>query len=82
MMVIQFGNNATAVSGIAAANATVILPADRCIWTQSANSSGGYDISAVHYADGSGAPTSLAGTGRTFELGYIGKSGRFVQISA
>lgn len=54
-----------------------IFPADLCVWEQVDNGgSDGYDITNVLFY---GTGTGVAKTG--CELGYIGKSGRFVQIT-
>ena len=68
-----------------------LFPADRCTWTQVATTTGGYDIEdavfwpgvGVHI-DGQGTPTTANDGIRinNAELGYIGKSGRFVQITS
>tara|TARA_R110000787_G_scaffold81081_4_gene176049 strand:+ start:258 stop:488 length:231 start_codon:yes stop_codon:yes gene_type:complete len=52
------------------------LPADRCAWTTSAVTAGGYKIDKAFFmsATGNVAVTAPA-------LGFIGKSGRFVEIA-
>ena len=76
MMVIR-GSLATAFEGIVATQIHN-FPADRCVWSQS------YDANAREYTitgarffgnGASSAPISNA------QLGYIGKSGRFVPIT-
>ena len=70
-------------------NVTTYFPADRCTWRQSDYSAtnGGYDISEATYW--TGAFSSASGSTRNGalsisspELGYIGKSGRLVPITA
>ena len=57
--------------------AGVIYPADLCTWEQVDNGGfNGYDITNVLFY---GTGTGVAKTG--CELGFIGKSGRFVQIT-
>ena len=75
MMVIQ-GNPATAIGDLATTE-TGIFPADRCSWRQTTNTSGGYDLADAQYLNG----TTLVSLNNA-ELGYIGKSGRFVKITA
>ena len=55
-----------------------IFPADRCTWTQLNDPQGGYLIDDAYFWDG----TTTGGT--TIDnprLGFIGKSGRFVEIA-
>jgi hypothetical protein len=54
------------------------LPADTCAWTSSPRSGGGYQIDKAFfiYPHGTG---SVIITNPT--LGYIGKSGRFVEMA-
>jgi hypothetical protein len=57
----------------------VIYPADRCSWKQAAASGGGYSINTAKFYDGATAGgAALTGP----ELGYIGKTGRFVKTSS
>jgi hypothetical protein len=55
----------------------VIYPADLCTWKEAAASGGGYSINTANFY-GTGAAVSIA----TPVLGHIGKSGRFVKMSA
>lgn len=56
----------------------VIYPADSCIWKEADATSGyGYTINTVKYY-GTGTEVTVT----TPVLGFIGKSGRFVQISS
>ena len=64
--------------GTHAATVVFVLPADRCTWTQTANATGGYDITNVYFQRGSAAQVAVSNA----ELGVIGKSGRFVKITA
>ena len=55
-----------------------IFPADRCTWNQLNEPSGGYAIDGAFFWDGvssAGVPIDNP------RLGYIGKSGRFVEIA-
>ena len=65
---------------------TAYFPADRCSWEQTANSNGGYDITNARFFAGNDADGvalgSTTGVTAVVELGYIGKSGRFVPITA
>ena len=60
-----------------------IFPADRCIWEQTVDSNGGYSIDnaafvgLTHTADGNGVYIQLTSA----TLGFIGKSGRFVEMA-
>jgi hypothetical protein len=53
------------------------LPADRCAWTVSAATGGGYKIDKAFLIH---STANVAITNPV--LGYIGKSGRFVEIAA
>ena len=57
---------------------TTIYPADRCTWTEHSDANG-YHIEAPMFVTDSAA--AIGATGDTIELGYIGKSGRFVSVS-
>ena len=65
-----------------AATVVFVLPADRCAWTQVANARGGYDITNARLMFGAVEGGQIAAPISNPELGYIGKSGRFVPISA
>ena len=55
-----------------------IHPADRCTWTQTAASAGGYAIADAEFYPAIGtAPIAITNA----QLGFIGKSGRFVEIA-
>jgi len=54
----------------------VIYPADNCSWIQ-ASESEGYSINTANFY-GTGSAVTIANP----VLGFIGKSGRFVKISA
>ena len=57
----------------------IIYPADRCSWIQSDAASGyGYTIGTAKFYDGVNAGAALT----TPVLGHIGKSGRFVEMTA
>ena len=89
MMVIQ-GAVATATSGADLAIGDIrIFPADRCIWSQidtvdsDSNPTGGYSIENAAFV---GLTHTTAGNGEyirltSAQLGFVGKSGRFVPIS-
>ena len=77
MMVIQ-GELATTAHGITA-NTPHIFPADRCVWSQTAGPNNeGYLIGTTFFFPGD---TSTATVITNARLGYIGKSGRFVEIA-
>ena len=62
---------------------TRIFPADRCVWSQVDDATGGYSIDNATFV---GLTHSNTTTGRYViltdaQLGFIGKSGRFVAIS-
>ena len=52
-----------------------IYPADLCTWVQT-DVDGGYTISTVEFY-GTGSAVAVTGA----DLGFIGKSGRFVKLS-
>ena len=58
-------------------NNGVIYPADLCTWKEAVVSGGGYSINTASFY-GTGAAVALT----TPVLGHIGKSGRFVKMSA
>ena len=63
-----------------------IFPADRCTWQQIDDASGrGYGITDVRYYPGTtstlGGESAPVHTIADAELGFIGKSGRFVEIT-
>lgn len=59
-----------------------LFPADRCTWTTQYNATTrNYEITIAEFYPGNGNAASLNGTNRVVELGYIGKSGRFVEIT-
>ena len=58
-----------------------IHPADRCTWTQIAASAGGYAVAdALFFPGAGGSGSEIAITSP--RLGFIGKSGRFVEIAS
>lgn len=78
------GSNGT-VAGMPIPNGEAALfPADRCAWTFNYNTAQReYQIIDARIYDGATAGgTDLVTTGFSAHLGYIGKSGRFVPISA
>ena len=83
MYVIQVSGTG-AVSGInKTATNVVILPADRCTWTDSGYIAADqqYGISNVNFYPGNAGAVSVTGSNIDVQLGYIGKSGRFVGIT-
>ena len=55
-----------------------IYPADRCTWEQETRTNGqGYSINNASFHPGNAAATTIPSP----RLGYIGKSGRFVEIA-
>lgn len=86
MMVIKYRNRSGSAVGPFSAPSDHIIPADRCTWIQDAYADGEYSISDVVFYDGSTAngvalDISGGGGGGSVELGFIGKSGRFVAIT-
>ena len=69
-------------------NDDAYFPADRCIWKYFGTegqeyADGQYDLNRVFFVPGNGdAPISLNTGGLTTTLGVIGKSGRFVGLTA
>lgn len=79
MMVLRGSN--TAGQGIPGTTGTArnIFPADRCTWQQAVGPNGnGYAITNARFVAISGNAITITNP----ELGYIGKSGRFVQIAS
>lgn len=56
-------------------SSNVIYPADMCTWVQT-EVAGGYTVTSANFF-GTGAAVAITAP----ELGYIGKSGRFVKMS-
>ena len=84
MMVIR-GTVATAITteGLnLVVNTEYNFPADRVIWSDSAATGGGYQVDNAFFANGAavGGNDYIAITNP--RLGYIGKSGRFVELAA
>ena len=77
MMVIQ-GNPAVAIGTIGQSE-LALFPADRCVWRTEQNSTGGYNVIEAEFVPPGGTTyTPISNP----TLGYIGKSGRFVEISS
>ena len=53
-----------------------IYPADRCVWQQT-TSGDSWAIELAKYEPATGAPVDIKGA----QLGYIGKSGKFIPIT-
>ena len=80
MMVIKVRTGGTAVHNVQP-NSTGIYPADRCSWMQVPETRG-YSIDRVFFYTGNAAAVQLDPDGIvSIELGFIGKSGRFVAIT-
>ena len=61
---------------------TNIFPADRCTWVQAdSGDSVGYRITSARFFPGNTAAAGVTISNTNVELGYIGKSGRFVPIT-
>ena len=73
MMVIM--GSSTAHGGTAR---TQVHPADRCVWTQTNASAGGYAIADAVFFPGNAGEITITSP----RLGFIGKSGRFVEIAS
>ena len=85
------------VTAVASANITVAgrainsgssqvfyLPADRCSWQISAATGGGYNVGNVFFYDGNGAGvdvSTITNATLSHRFGFIGKSGRFVEMA-
>ena len=81
MYVIEVSGSA-AVTGIdKAANAVVQVPADRCSWTITEDSTGGYSISAANFYPGNAAAVDINPSNSSARLGFVGKTGRFTAIT-
>ena len=66
------------ILGTTTAGAQTIYPADRCTWVQATRTDGmGYSIASASFYPGNAAATVIPNP----RLGYIGKSGRFVEIA-
>lgn len=65
------------IRGTLGGTANTILPADRCSWIQAVDTNGGYNVGTVLFYDGVVAGASVTAA----NLGFIGKSGRFVAIA-
>ena len=77
MMVIR-GSLAAAHQGIPA-NVSHIFPADKCVWGQIYNGSATeYQIQGAYFFSGNVNAVQIQNP----QLGYIGKSGRFVEIAS
>ena len=83
MMVIRAQNSGDRGIPAASGNNFNIFPADRCTWRQvdTTEFSGGYSITAARFIGLGGDTANTALTLSNPELGFIGKSGRFVAIS-
>ena len=76
MMVIR-GTLASAYEGIPTGQVHN-FPADRCVWSQSYNATEDqYQITGARFIGSTAPAASITNA----ELGYIGKSGRFVAIT-
>lgn len=64
---------------VTAASEGTIYPADRCTWRQEYREGSGYSIIDGTFYQGAGTIPSIPIIAA--ELGYIGKSGRFVKIA-
>ena len=85
-MVIQGTVSGTFTGSGFADGDTRIFPADRCVWEQVDDATGGYSVQNVDFVGLTHTPGGTPTTGRyvsvtNAQLGFIGKSGRFVAIS-
>ena len=85
MMVIQVTNTSAATITVAGfgirAGRSANFPADRCVFEVD-QVSGGYNLGGATFYDGqASAPAALITADLDAQLGYIGKSGRFVAIT-
>ena len=86
MMVIRGTVSGTFTGAGFADGDTRIFPADRCVWEQIDDTVGGYSIQNVEFVGLTHTPGGTPTTGRYVpltdaSLGFIGKSGRFVEIA-
>lgn len=90
MYVMEFTNNTGAairVGGTSGfnlnANTSCLIPAERCVWDilPIAGGSNGYSMNDVVYYPPVGDPETLSGSNRDIRFGYIGKTGRFVEMA-
>ncbi len=63
------------------ANKSQYIPAEKCTWEIVADTNGGYSIANVKFFSGNAAVFALTDTNVSYTFGYIGKSGRFVEIA-
>ena len=82
MMVIRGTVAAVSSEGLVlAANTEYNFPADRVIWSDSPATGGGYQIDSAHFANGAAVNGNDYIAITNPRLGYIGKSGRFVELA-
>ena len=65
-------------------SSTFYLPADRCSWQITSHTGGGYEIANVYFYGGNETGEQLAQPANitiNASFGYIGKSGRFVELA-
>ena len=85
MMVIRGTVDTTITQAGFASGDTRIFPADRCVWEQVDDATGGYSITNASFVGLTHTPGATPAQGRYIlltdaQLGFIGKSGRFVAI--
>ena len=76
MMVIR-GSLAAAHQGIPATQIH-LFPADKCVWGQTYDLNVGYQTQGAYFFSGNQDAVQIQNP----QLGYIGKSGRFVEIAS
>ena len=81
MYVIEVSGAAAITAINKAANQAVQVPADRCIWRTTEDSTGGYSIASAHFYPGNAAAVDINPSDTDARLGYIGKTGRFTAIT-
>ena len=85
MYVIEIGGT-PAIAGVGKrANVARYIPADRCVWEIADDVNGGYNIDNVRVIVNAFSPTQDINVttfpGVTLRFGFIGKSGRFVEMA-
>ena len=89
MYVIRYYNKTGGTVSGFTNDSTTFIPADMCTFTTTATAAGGYELGTVTFYTGHAAGVALSpladdNSNATFvkvTLGYIGKSGRFVEMT-
>ena len=87
MMMLRVENTGTSAQTIGShvdvpAGQSRYFPADRCSFRTTYNATAGqYEISDAYFYPGTSTAVDLSTTNTTSHLGFIGKSGRFVEMT-